>query len=382
MKIAIIEPIGAYGGMEIYDISILEGLSKKSTFVHLYTSSYFNDLQCVPLDNINTIFGRIYSKEINRWWRLLYFFKGLFLLSMALRNNQYDVKYCHIFTYSFVELLIITVARIGPGRLFINIHDPEPFINNSNQWIKKIFNKILCSSNISVVTHSEYSKSVLVNNFERITPRVMPHTDIDYIYTPPSASKAGSRKALGLREDGRFILFFGQIKPNKGLDILIKAFAASKIFNKGFKLLISGRCWGESWDRYEKIINENLLSEFVIVQNNYIPAEYVYHYFKSCDYVVLPYTQIFSSGVLIRAMGYGRPVVCSDLPAFLEEVVDGENGIVFESGNVDSLADALVKVASSDELVNEMTYKVNQHYSLKYDRHFVGEKMLKVFNDE
>lgn len=379
-KMAIIEPVGAYGGMEIYDLSILEGLLKYSDAVHLYTSVYFSRLSAIPFDNIKMVFGEIYSKDKSRFVRYWILIAGLVRLSKSLLNNNYDIKYCHVFTYSLLELLVVLVARTGRGRVFINIHDPEPFLNKSNCLIKKIFHKILRGKNCKVVTHSHYSKKIMMRNFPGVIADVMPHTDLDYIYAPIKCSGPESKELLKLCSDRRYILFFGQIKRNKGLDILIKAFYASEIWSKGYNLLIAGRCWGENWADYQKIIDDNYLSEHVVVFNSFIEPEMVYHYFNSSEFVVLPYTEIFSSGVLIRASGYGKPVICSDLPAFLEEVVDGDNGIVFETGNVASLATTLATATLSMETADLMSHKVVEKYSKKYDRYFVAEKMLKVFD--
>jgi glycosyltransferase involved in cell wall biosynthesis len=379
LKIAIIEPIGAYGGMEIYDLSILEGLSKYSDCVHLYTSTYFSQLSDVSFDKIKMVFGRIYSKDKSTFIRLLMLFRGLIRLLKSLLINRYEIIYCHVFTYSFLELMLVLIARLGGGRVFINIHDPEPFVDKSNAIIKKIFKIIFRDPNCKVVTHSLYSKNILMRNFSGILPVIMPHTDVDYIYTPTACSELQSKKLLELNTEDKYVLFFGQIKRNKGLDILIKAYSESEISIKGYKLLIAGRCWGEEWANYQKIIEENLLSDDVVVVNSFIEPQMVYHYFNVAQYVLLPYTEIFSSGVLIRASGYGKPVICSDLPAFMEEIVDKENGIIFQAGNVQSLASALCSATFSVQTAELMSRKVIEKYSKKYDRFIVAREMLKVF---
>lgn len=379
-KIAIIEPIGAYGGMEIYDLAILEGLSKYLDTVHLYTSAYFTGFDDLHLGGVKVIFGKIYSKDKNKLVRSLMVVIGLFGLLKSLLKTRYDIKYCHVFTYSLLELLLILTAKIGGGKIFINIHDPEPFLNRSNGLIKKIFGKILHGKDCRVVTHSHHSKNILMRNFPGVVPDVMPHTDIDYIYAPDQCAGAASRKLLELDSERKYILFFGQIKKNKGLDILLKGFSKSKIWSIGYSLLIAGRCWGEEWATYQKIIDENSLSEHLVVVNTFIEPDMVFHYFNSAEFVVLPYTEIFSSGVLIRASGYGKPVICSDLPAFLEEIVDGDNGIIFEAGDVTSLATTLSYATLSAHTAELMSRKVVEKYSKKYDRYSVAEKMLKVFD--
>jgi len=382
IRIAIIEPVGGYGGMDIYDISILDGLSRYCSCVHLYTSKYFKNLKCNPVEDIKMVFGEIYSKDKNIFIRLISSLLGVFSVAKFMVINRYDIKYCHVFTYSPLELAVILAAAFGSGRVYINIHDPQPFINKSNKLTMSIFKMILKIRLFNVVTHSEYSKKTLMENYQGVLPIVMPHTDIDYIYAPPICSQTESKNILGLSGSEKYILFFGQIKKNKGLSMLLEAFAALQNLEISYKLIVAGRCWGEDWSAYQKIIDENKISENVVVVNKYIPPEMVYHYFNSSEFVVLPYTEIFSSGVLIRSMGYGKPVVCSNLPAFLEEIIDRENGVVFEAGSVNSLINALATTICSPMLIESMTEKVVGKYSNKYNRYAVAEKMLKVFGYE
>jgi D-inositol-3-phosphate glycosyltransferase len=380
MRIAIVEPVGAYGGMEIYDLSLVDGLGKYCECVHLYTSDYFTEPELVKKSSVRPIFGKIYDKDRPLIYRQFMLLFGLIRLLLSISFGRYNIKYCHVFTYSLLELSVIVASFVTPGRLFINVHDPKPFMDKSNSRIKRVFAKIFEHSKTRLVTHSEYSRAVLLDNFKGVPVIVMPHTDIDWIYQGVDVLKDESKERLSLSLQNKYILFFGQIKENKGLDLLLKAFV--DLSGCGYKLLIAGRCWGAEWGRYQKIIDERCIHKDVVVHNRFISPIEVHNYFNACEFVVLPYTEIFSSGVLIRAMGYGKPVVCPDLPAFLESVVDQENGILYKKGSTDALIKSLNMIVKSPNLVRDMTSKVIDIYSKKYDRFTVSEQMMSIFKND
>ena len=86
-KIAIIELVGAYGGMEIYDLSIMDGLSQNLNTIHLYTTNYFSKLRGVDFDKVKMIFGEIYSKDRCRLIRYFMVILGFVRLVKALVKN-------------------------------------------------------------------------------------------------------------------------------------------------------------------------------------------------------------------------------------------------------------------------------------------------------
>ena len=73
----------------------------------------------------------------------------------------------------------------------------------------------------------------------------------------------------------------------------------------------------------------------------YIPDDEVKFYFSAADVCVLPYTDIYQSGVIQLAYGYRKPVIASSLPAFTQFVKENETGFVFETGDVDALCQKL-----------------------------------------
>ena len=72
---------------------------------------------------------------------------------------------------------------------------------------------------------------------------------------------------------------------------------------------------------------------------------------RAADIVVLPYLSgVSASAVLKTAIGYAKPIICSDLPTFQEEITHGVNGILVRPNDDKALTQALLKLLSDDGL--------------------------------
>ncbi|TIU30506.1 MAG: glycosyltransferase [Mesorhizobium sp.] len=140
------------------------------------------------------------------------------------------------------------------------------------------------------------------------------------------------------------LLFFGLIRPYKGLDILLRALA--QLADRDFHLTIAG----ESWDgvaSYERIISEGGFSEKVDMLNAYVSNQSAANLFARADAVVLPYRSASGSAVAALAFNYRKPVIASQVGGLLDVVAPGA-GILVEPENVDALAGALSRVMDED----------------------------------
>ena len=71
-------------------------------------------------------------------------------------------------------------------------------------------------------------------------------------------------------------------------------------------------------------------------------------YLKAADVLVLPYKEIFQSGVLFLAYSFGLPVVATDVGSFREEIVEGRTGLLCPPGEPAELAKALETYFASE----------------------------------
>ena len=151
--------------------------------------------------------------------------------------------------------------------------------------------------------------------------RYAPHPIYD-IYGAP-LEKNAARQQLGLPEKTPVVLFFGLIRKYKGLDILLDALAQTP----GIHALVAGECY-DGWDVYQKIIEENRLSERVHLHLDYIPTEQVRVFFSAADLVVQPYRRATQSGISQIAYHFEKPMIVSNVGGLPEIVTHGVSGYV------------------------------------------------------
>lgn len=149
-----------------------------------------------------------------------------------------------------------------------------------------------------------------------------------------------ARQRLGIRTGEKAILFFGRIRPSKGLEYLVSAFQQLSRRQNGYRLIVAGRpdkCEGY-WSEIENSIAEDVRSGRIIVKSEFIPDEETEIYFKAADVLVLPYLSIYQSGVLFLAYSFGLPVLASDVGGLKDEIVEGRTGFSFKPGDAVDLA--------------------------------------------
>jgi glycosyltransferase involved in cell wall biosynthesis len=160
----------------------------------------------------------------------------------------------------------------------------------------------------------------------------VPHTDM-------SAQEA--KRRLGLKPTEKAILFYGAIRPYKGLEHLVDAFLDAAARNPDFRLIIAGepkRGASEYWRGIQDRIAASPYAHQVIQKAYFIPDEETEVYFKAADVSALPYSMIFQSGVLVLSYSFGLPVVAADVGSFRDDIAEGQTGYLFQPGDPRDMA--------------------------------------------
>jgi glycosyltransferase involved in cell wall biosynthesis len=152
-----------------------------------------------------------------------------------------------------------------------------------------------------------------------------PHPLYDHFGDP--VSKEEARRALGLEEEGRYLLFFGFIRDYKGLDLLLQAIDDERMKSLGVKLIVAGEFYTNPGP-YMDIIRAKDLEGRVLMYNHYIPDGEVGRYFCAADVVVQPYKTATQSGVTQIAYHFNKPIITTDVGGLAEMVPDSKVGFV------------------------------------------------------
>lgn len=349
MIIAIIEPVGGHGGMNYYDFGLASGLSESECSVILYTSEETETPDYLSF-SVKKSFKGIWGQS-PKLIRAFQYVSCLIFSLLDAKKNKVEVVHYHFFHYTNLQKLCVVLAKVFGFKLVITAHDVESFVG-VRDVVKA---KTILSYADQVIAHNAVSKYELVNKITLPSSNVsvIPHGNyLDSINEIPT--KKSARASLGILESDKVLLFFGQIKTVKGLDILLLALVEAIKIYPDLKLVIAGKVWKDDFSVYEKIIAEKKLEAHVVLHIGYIPDQAVANYYCAADLVVLPYRKIYQSGVLLMAMSYKTPVLTSDIQGMTEIVSHNKNGYTFASENISSLSAMLVDVFNHESNFEEI----------------------------
>ena len=159
-----------------------------------------------------------------------------------------------------------------------------------------------------------------------------------------------AKQRLGVRAGEVAALFFGQIAPYKGLEYLVNAVPELIRKDVRFRVIIAGKVKKGSedyWRAIERRLSVEGIRECVITRVEHIPDEEVEQYFKGADVLVIPYTQIYQSGVPFLAYSFGLPVIAADVGSLREDVIEGRTGFICKPRDSADLARVIQAYFSS-----------------------------------
>jgi glycosyltransferase involved in cell wall biosynthesis len=174
---------------------------------------------------------------------------------------------------------------------------------------------------------------------------------INNAFPDTSLTPSQAKQRLGIRAGEKTMLFFGRLRPYKGLEYLLSAFEQLSARSSGYRLIVAGESKKGSEGYFEEIrtqLGSHVNGDRIIERIEFIPDEDAELYFKAADVLVLPYKDIFQSGVLFLAYSFGLPVVATDVGSFREEIVEGKTGFVCMPCDSLDLARALQAYFESD----------------------------------
>jgi glycosyltransferase involved in cell wall biosynthesis len=171
--------------------------------------------------------------------------------------------------------------------------------------------------------------------------RLVPHPTYDFTAEPPPDRDA-ARRDLGIAES-RVGLFFGFIKPYKGLMVLLEALPhVLAELGPDFRLLVVGDFYEDS-EPYRRRIAELGIADRMTLMAGYVEDADIPRYFIAADVVILPYLSATQSGIVQIAYRYDRPVVTTNVGGLPEFVDEGSTGFMVPPGDPQALARAVVR---------------------------------------
>lgn len=160
-------------------------------------------------------------------------------------------------------------------------------------------------------------------------------------------TKEEARKQLNL-PDHPIMLYFGLIRPYKGLDIMIKALGKIKSELKDYTALILGEAY-EDAQKYEDLIQAEGIAPNTIFKNEFITDSDLPLYFAAADVLVLPYRTATQSGIVGIALQMDRPVIATKVGGLGEYVQQGETGYLVDPEDPEAMGEIILEFFNGDD---------------------------------
>ena len=249
-----------------------------------------------------------------------------------LRQQAPDVVVLQWWTGAVLHsyLLLATLARRRGARVIMEWHEVqdtgEARIPGVTRYVRSAMRRLMDQVDGHVV-HSQHDLELLRDAYgldlasHPVT--MVPHGPYDHVLGDGGDD---TQMPVAPRSDDFTILFFGIIRPFKGLEDLVAAFE-TVAQGRPLRLRIVGETW-EGWNEPLEAVAASPVRDQIDVVNRYVTDEEARRHFAEADAVVLPYRRSSASGPLHMAMSAGLPVVVTAVGGLVDAASDYE-GVTF-----------------------------------------------------
>jgi glycosyltransferase involved in cell wall biosynthesis len=258
--------------------------------------------------------------------------------------------------------------------------------DGTDNWLNRCTLRVQYQLVDHIFVHTRKMKTELMDDFGVAEDKVsvIPF-GINNTVRDTGMTSADAKRMVGIADNDKTILCYGQIAPYKGLDYLVDAFAELLKRDGTYRLIIAGKPkWNLTyWKQIKQQIRDNGIEHRVIERIEHVPDEETELYFKAADVLVLSYTQVFQSGVLFLGYSFGLPAIVTDVGSLKEQIVEDETGLAAKPHDALDLARTIEKFFSS-ELFRELESRrvqIREYANERYSWSEVAAITTKVYSN-
>jgi glycosyltransferase involved in cell wall biosynthesis len=228
--------------------------------------------------------------------------------------------------------------RLGGARLVYTGHNRHPhdglFID-----IDRYLTRVTTALANRVVVLGKTAASHFESLASEQKIRVVPHPSFVGTYGPP-VDRRHARNVLAIDEDEWVALSLGGLRSYKGHDLMIEAFELAQLPSSRLLIVGPGHADPGYSTALEQRVNDLGGRRYRLVIRQ-VPDDEMALWLAAADVSVFGFREILMSGSMMLSLSYGLPVVVPELGCLPEYVTEGENGLLYDPADQDSLARAL-----------------------------------------
>jgi len=344
------------------------------------------EMRATPMINFVNLYGsRAEANLFSKVARVLRYYRRLLRYTATTESQIFHILWNNKFEFFDRTLLMLYYKLLGKKIVFTahNVNAGKRDANDS--WLNRVTLRAQYHLADHIFVHTELMKKQLIEEFQirEEFASVIPF-GINNSVPDTALTSAEARRKLGIEDGEKAILFFGALRPYKGLEYLVEGFLQLAAKDPLYRLIIAGQPRKEAEEYLTKIlqrIETDPNRGNVILKLEFIPDDETELYFKAADVLALPYTHVFQSGVLFLAYGFGLPVVACEVGSVKDEVLEGKTGFLCRPRDPLSLANALETYFASD-LSKDLTRQrkhIQARASARNSWGVVSERTRKVY---
>ncbi len=218
------------------------------------------------------------------------------------------------------------------------IHNIEPHEwKGIKTWIVKVTQATVLRLADIVVVQNELTRKILSSATDEKKLRIVLHGNYCW-FDNKRYTRSTARTALKLKPHEFMVLFFGEVRPYKGVTYVIEA--ARKLPNIIFYIV------GKVYEPFRPLLEP--LPKNVLLVDKYIPQEDVELYYKAADVNICPYLEASTSGPIQIAIAMKTPLIATDVDSMPEIV--GDVAVMIPPKNSMAIVDAIQRLQASPTL--------------------------------
>lgn len=295
-----------------------------------------NPYQILLKHELNKLGVRVIGNPPLSFLRLLFGRDGLDVVHVHWPHGLYKTS------WQFLHVLIMLATyRLLKNNVVWTVHELDAYESRYpriDAWFRTVLMKLCCR----LLVHGEHTRHEAQTRYGFARPIDIARHPSYIGWHKDEATREQARQKLGLSVTARVYLFFGHIKPYKGVEDLIEAFRSLQ--DGDAVLLIAGKPLND--EIKGKIASLALADLRIRTFLGYIADDDIQFFFRAADVVVFPFRNTQTSGSLILALSYGCPVIAPAI-ATLPEYINADSGILFDPTHPGNLARALHEAASA-----------------------------------
>ena len=366
LKVLMLES-GGWGGIHYYAHALCDALAEVPVNLLLLTNEQY-ELADQPqrFRRLQLLKRESYLRTVVKFVRLLLREKPDLLHVQSLISQRKD-------------LLLLLLCRLLNVRVVLTVHNILP---HEVRQLERLLYASYYRLSDALILHSGRNRSRLleeVPDLDERRVRIIAHGNYA-AFSKLELSRAQAREQLGLPADRRIALFFGSIRPYKGLDLLLQTIKPVRAVCGAAFFAVAGNVMRGEQTEYERQIDElGISTEDLNIRFDYLSMADSVAYVCAADLVVLPYREIYQSGVLLFAFSFGRPVLCTRVGSFLETVEEGKNGWLVEKEDVEGLQQRLIKLLQNPAQLDRAGAYARQQAEQRYHWQGIAHQTAELY---